>query len=338
MSNNNLDFDGLLPLDAFKKEGGKMRLHGGGGEQTPQPTSTSTSQTTIPEYARPYMERLLGTTEALTDISKNPYKMYKEGDPNARVAGFDPMQTQAFSNISGMTPSSQLGAGTGMATAGGMGSLSAGQNYQNMATDPNSMAAYMNPYMKNVVQFQQDQNARNYGIQLQAQQAQATGQRAFGGNRQALAQSEGTRNLGFTQAQTAAQGSQAAYDAARQAQQFGTTANLQGYQQAIGAANTLGQLGQTQYGQQMGINQAMQTAGATKAARDQELKNIGYENYQNQQNYPYKQIGFMSDLLHGGPLSQTATTEYGAAPSLTSQAAGLGLAGLGISQALGKSA
>jgi hypothetical protein len=81
----------------------------------------------------------------------------------------------------------------------------------------------------------------------------------------------------------------------------------------------------------------MQTAGATKAARDQELKNIGYENYQNQQNYPYKQIGFMSDLLHGGPLSQTATTEYGAAPSLTSQAAGLGLAGLGVAQALGKS-
>lgn len=336
MSNNNLDFDGLLPLDAFKKEGGKMRLHGGGGQQQ-QPTSTSTSQTTIPEYARPYMERLLGTTEALTDISKNPYKMYKEGDPNARVAGFDPMQTQAFSNISGMTPSSQLGAGTGMATAGGMGSLTAGQNYQNMATDPNSMAAYMNPYMKNVVQFQQDQNARNYGIQLQAQQAQATGQRAFGGSRQALAQSEGTRNLGFTQAQTAAQGSQAAYDAARQAQQFGTTANLQGYQQAIGAANTLGQLGQTQYGQQMGINQAMGTAGATKAAREQELKNIGYENFQNQQNYPYKQIGFMSDLLHGGPLSQSSTTEYGAAPSLTSQAAGLGLAGLGVAQALGKS-
>jgi hypothetical protein len=336
MSNNNLDFDGLLPLDAFKKEGGKMRLHGGGG-QAPAPTNTSTSQTTIPEYAKPYMERLLGKTEALTDISQNPYKMYQGGDPNARVAAFDPMQTQSFSNISGMTPSAQLGMGTGMATAGGVGSLMAGQNYQNMATDPNSMAAYMNPYMKNVVQYQQDQNARNYGIQLQGQQAQAVGQRAFGGNRQALAQSEGTRNLGFTQAQTAAQGSQAAYDAARQAQQFGTTAGLQGYQQGIGASNTLGQLGQTQFGQQMGINNALATAGATQQARQQELQNVGYENYQNQMNAPYKQIGFMSDLLHGGPLSQTATTEYGAAPSLVSQAAGLGLAGLGVANALGKS-
>lgn len=335
MSNISLDFDGLLPLGAFKPVGKKMSLHSGGGGQQ-QPTNTSSSQVTIPEYAKPYMERLLGKTEALTDIAQNPYKMYQGGDPNARVAGFDPMQAQSWENIKGMTPSSQLGAGTGMATAGGMGSLTAGQNYQNMATDPNSMAAYMNPYMKNVVQYQQDQNARNYGIQLQAQQAQATGQRAFGGNRQALAQSEGTRNLGFTQAQTAAQGSQAAYDAARQAQQFGTTANLQGYQQAIGGANTLGQLGQTQYGQQMGINQAMGTAGATQAAQQQELKNIGYENFQNQQNYPYKQIGFMSDLLRGGPLSQTATTEYGAAPSLTSQAAGLGLAGLGVAQALGK--
>ena len=31
MSNHSLDFDGLLPVDAFKKEGGRMRLHSGGG-------------------------------------------------------------------------------------------------------------------------------------------------------------------------------------------------------------------------------------------------------------------------------------------------------------------
>ena len=334
MTYTNFEFNDGPDARGFQLEAGRVRLYKGGG-QSPQPTNTSSSQVTIPEYAKPYMERLLGKTEALTSINNLP--MYQGGDPNARVAGFDPMQTQAWDNISSMTPSSQLGTGTNMATAGGVGSLMAGQNYQNMATDPNAMAAYMNPYMKNVVQYQQDQNARNYGIQLQNQQAQAVGQHAFGGNRQALAQSEGTRNLGFAQNHIAAQGAQGAYDAARQAQQFGTTAALQGSQQAIGAANTLGQLGQTQYGQQMGINNAMGTAGATKAAREQELKNIGYENYQNQMNLPYKQIGFMSDLLRGGPLSQTATTEYGAAPSLTSQAAGLGLAGLGISQALGKS-
>jgi hypothetical protein len=37
---NNLDFDGLLPVDAFKKEGGRMRLHGGdsgGGSPAPAP-------------------------------------------------------------------------------------------------------------------------------------------------------------------------------------------------------------------------------------------------------------------------------------------------------------
>ena len=31
MSNHNLDFDGLLPVDAFKVEGKRMRLCGGGG-------------------------------------------------------------------------------------------------------------------------------------------------------------------------------------------------------------------------------------------------------------------------------------------------------------------
>jgi hypothetical protein len=45
-----------------------------------------------------------------------------------------------------------------------------------------------------------------------------------------------------------ATGSQNAFNAAQQAQQFGTTAGLQGYGQALQGANTLGQLGSTQFG------------------------------------------------------------------------------------------
>jgi hypothetical protein len=46
---NNLDFDGLLPLDAFKKEGGRMRLHGGGGKSAPAPAA-ETSGVYTPTY------------------------------------------------------------------------------------------------------------------------------------------------------------------------------------------------------------------------------------------------------------------------------------------------
>jgi hypothetical protein len=47
---------------------------GGGGQPAPAPSSQTVTQTAIPEYARPYVERMLGKSEALTDINQNPYQ------------------------------------------------------------------------------------------------------------------------------------------------------------------------------------------------------------------------------------------------------------------------
>ena len=335
MTYTNFEFNDGPDARGFQLEAGRVRLYkGGNNAYTAQPTQTEVSNTSIAPYAKPYVESNLAKVAELTDIDKNPYRMYKEGDPEARVAAFDPMQTAAFDKISGMTVAPQLGEATTMAGTAGTNSMNAGANYANMATDPNSMGAYMSPYMQNVVNLQQQQAARNYGIQLQNQQAQAVGQHAFGGNRQALAQAEGTRNLAFNQAQIQATGSQAAWDSARQAQQFGITAGLQGNQQAITAANTLGQLGQTQFGQQNTINNANLAAGALKQGREQELKNVGYENFQNAQNYPFKLAAFQADMTRGLPLGQTASTMYKATPSAVSQAMGGGIATLGAVNAM----
>ena len=54
----------------------------------PQPTSQNVTQTTIPEYAKPYAEKMLGKTEALTNAPYQPYQ-------GERIAGFTPMQQQA---------------------------------------------------------------------------------------------------------------------------------------------------------------------------------------------------------------------------------------------------
>ena len=63
------DHFSMLPEKAFQPRGGfragGMTLEGGGSSPAPQPTQTSTIS--IPEYAQPYMERLLGKTEALTE-------------------------------------------------------------------------------------------------------------------------------------------------------------------------------------------------------------------------------------------------------------------------------
>jgi hypothetical protein len=54
------------------------------------------------------------------------------------------------------------------------------------------------------------------------------------------------------------------------------------------------------------------------------------------QNYPYKQLGFMSDMLRGLPLTQQSSTIYSQAPSMVSQVAGLGTAALGASKLFAK--
>lgn len=297
---------------------------GGGGSAPAQPTSQTVTQTSIPEYAQPFVERLLGKTEALTDINQNPYQQYQ----GQRIAEFNPMQQQAFGNIGGMQTAGQIGQGTALAGTAGLGALYAGQNYANQATNPYATAAYMSPYMQNVTDWQKQQAIMDYGRQLPGLGATATNKGAFGGSRQAIVESEAQRNLQNQLAGIQATGTQNAFQNAQQAQQFGAGLGLQGLGQAGQMAGTLGQLGQTQYGQQMGINQAQLQAGAQQQAQTQQGLTNAYQDFLNQQNYPYKQLAFQSDMLRGLPVSQAATQQYQAPPSIFSQSAGM-LGGLG---------
>jgi hypothetical protein len=110
---------------------------------------------------------------------------------------------------------------------------------------------------------------------------------------------------------------------------------LSGYGQANQAAGTLGQLGQTEFGQRQAINTAQQQVGAVQQAQAQQNLDQGYQDFLKQQNYPYQQLAFMSDMTRGLPLSQSAQTQYTAPPSMVSQLGGLGMAGLGAYGAAG---
>ena len=294
----------------------------------PQASSQNVTTTSIPEYAQPYVERMLGKAEAVTD---KPYQQYA----GERVAGFTPLQQQAQTDIAGMQTAPQLGQATGMAGTAGLGGLMAGQNYQNMATNPYAMQAYMSPYQQNVTDFQKQQAVMDYGRQLPGMNAQAVGSGAFGGSRQAIVESEAQRNLQNQLAGIQATGSQNAFQNAQQAQQFGANLGIQGLGLAGAQAQTLGQLGQTQYGQQMGINTAQQQAGAQQQALNQQGLTNQYQDFQNQQRYPYQQLGFMSDILRGGPLTQSTQSIYQAPPSAANQALGYGLGAYGLSNLFG---
>ena len=325
----------LLPM-GNPQGGGK----GGGGGGQSAPAQQTVTQTSIPEYARPYVENMLGKSEALTDINQNPYQAY-EGQ---RIAGFNPTQQQAFQNVQNMQAAPQIGQATGLAGASGLGSIGTGgqmgmvgQQYANQATNPYAQQAYMSPYIQNALQPQLAEMNRQYGITGNQLKGQAVGQGAFGGNRQALMQSENERNKNMAMNAAIGSGYQNAFQAAQQAQQFGAGLGLQGLQgqmagfgQANQAAGTLGQLGQTQYGQNMGINQAQQQVGAIQQAQAQQGLDQAYQDFLKQKNYPYQQLAFMSDMTRGLPLSQSAQSIYSAPPSAVSQLGGLGMSALGI--------
>jgi hypothetical protein len=153
---------------------------------------------------------------------------------------------------------------------------------------------------------------------------------------------------GYQGLQTGIQGAQTGLQGVGQ-QLAGTAQGMQGVQGAVGAgqyglaglnaagqaASTLGALGQTQFQQEMGINQAMQQAGAQQQGLQQKGLDVDYQRYMDSLNYPYKQLGFMSDMIRGLPLSQGSSTIYQAQPGFGQQALGYGIGALGAQKAFG---
>lgn len=286
---------------------------------------TSTSQTTIPEYAKPYAEKMLGKAEAITE---SPYQAYG----GQRMAASTPEQQAARQNVAGMQQPGQFAAGTGLAAAGGLGALGAGQQYMQMATDPSAQQAFMSPYMQNVVELQKQEAIRDAQKGQLGQNLAAARQGTYGGARQLLAGTERERNLQQNLANIQAAGSQKAYEDAIRGMQFGTEAGLKGSQAATQAGATLGQLGIGQ--QQAGIDlaKAQEAFGGMGQAEQQKALDLQYQDFLQQQQYPYKQLGFMSDILRGSAnLAATGgKTVYEAPPSVGGQLLGAGLGAASI--------
>ena len=268
-----------------------------------------------------------GTTAS--NVAYQPYT-------GERVAPFTPLQQQAFEGAQNLGPSPLLQPAAGLTGAAGLGGLGAGAQYTQQATSPGAMQAYMSPYMQNVVDWQKTQAINDYGRQLPGMQAAATNAGAFGGSRQAIVESEAQRNLQNQLAGIQAQGTQAAFDKAQQAQQFGANLGLQGLGLAGQMGQQFGQLGQQAFGQQAGALQAQQQAGAIQQAQTQQQRDQAYEEFMRQQLYPQSQLQFLSSLLRGSVVAPQQTMyTYQAQPSMVSQIGGLGLGALGMSKAFG---
>lgn len=332
----------------YCKAGGLVLGDGGGGGGGGGQPDKQTQVTDVPDYAKPYVKDMLAKGAALTDINQNPYQTYGAN----RIAGFSPMQQQSFQGAANMRPSQQLGTGTDLATAASIGAL--GANYQGGRFSGGMFGQdaadfYMNPYQQSVTDIGKREAARQSQIQGTQQQAQATQAGAFGGSRDAIMRAERERNLGQQMSDIQAQGSNAAFSNAQQqfnadqgrrmqaqqlgeqSRQYGAGLGMQGLQTALQGAGQLGQLGGQQFQQGMDINKLQSAYGGQMQQQAQRPLDQAYQDFLNQQNYPYKQLGFMSDMIRGLPLGQQSTSSiYSQGPSTIQTLAGLGGAAYGF--------
>lgn len=326
-------------------DGGVLRGDGGGGGGSPAPTQSTSYNTNVPEYARPYVENMLQSTQKQIyndDMTSfRPYQPYST-DVNNYFAGFSPLQQQAQSETANMQTPGGYGAASAMTGMAGLGSLglagqmaNTGNQYNQMATDPYAMQGFMSPYMQNVVDYQKGQAIRDYTIGQQGLRAQAARSGAFGGSRQAIQEAESQRSLGSQLQGIEAQGAQQAFQNAQQAQQFGANLGLQGQQAGLQGLNQFGQLGgqlASIGGQQQASDlarlQAQQQVGQQQQTMEQNKINQAISNYATAQQYPFMQLGIMNSMLRGLPLQQTTTATYQQQPSTAQQLTGLGGAAL----------
>jgi hypothetical protein len=323
----------------------------------------------LPEYQETFLKDLLASTTARagepTVIPERVVAPLSDAQQRAidlgiaGVGDYQPMmqageQTlaggvgayeQAMQQALGATPLFQQAAATTMGTMG--------------AFDPRSYQQFMDPYTEDVIAQAQRDIQRQGDIQRQQIGAQAVGQGAFGGSRQAIAEQELQRNLSDQFARTSAGLRSAGFQQAQQQAQQAFADQMARQQQG---AQLFGQLGQGmgQLGQGLGsiagglartgLSQAALGESA-QAAQQRDINALlslgGLEQQQAQQQQealratalerqfePYQRIGFMSDIFRGVPTTQSSLQSTTApSPSTISQIAGLGVGLAGLNQA-----
>jgi len=149
----------------------------------------------------------------------------------------------------------------------------------------------MNPYLQNVLQPQLEELRRQGQIQQMENAARMTKAGAFGGGRQAILDAELQRNLLTRMGSTIGQGYATAYDKAMD--QFNR-----------------------EQAQAMGLAGLLERGGATQRGIEAEGIAADLAEFQQQRDFPYKQLQFQQSMLQGMPI-QSIAASYQQPSSLT---------------------
>jgi hypothetical protein len=313
-------------------------------------TTYGTATKDIPQWMSDYTQGLVAKANA---VAAEPYQQYS----GPRVAGFTGDQSTAFDltrgNVGVANP--YIGkAGQYAEAAGNTSPLATAAPYMNSAgknwTDPGVAESYMNPYMENVFNRNEQLAMRNLNENfIPGLQDAFTSGGSFGGTRMEELGIRGTRDIaeGLNAQNNAALA--AAYG--QGADIFGSDANRQGNLATVAgnlatsgadiglkSAEAMGSLGQI--AQKTGLTDAaaMEAIGAQQQQQGQKSLDTAYADFDAQRDYPRDTINWMNSVVKGIPYSETVNeARTGPSPvyqpSPLNQLAAAGSAIYGVNQA-----
>lgn len=278
----------------------------GGFCESSTETVPTTTTTEGPEWMEQGSADLFASAKNLAQEEYQPY-----GGP--RVAGFSPDETTGFEMVRGAAGDWQPDF-TSAREMVGRGTE---------AWSPERAAEYMNPYSKNVLDVAANELERRHGIRGKERAGRAVSMGAFGGAQHGVQEAESERNLEQNLSDLYGKGLGAAYESA-----YGQFAGDRG--QALKGAGAYAGLGEKGAGLGYADAEAMLRTGGMQRGMEQENLETAYQDFQEQREWPYKQIGYASDILRGTPYSTTTTGQQVVQqPSTLGQIGGLVGAGLG---------
>jgi len=264
-------------------------------------TTTTNNVTQIPPEV---LARYNAVNARAETVAQAPYQSYSQ-DPNAFVAPLSQTQQAGIQNTNAMAGAAQpyYGAATGLAA----------QSTGSVSPSALNVGQYMNPYTQSVVNATQAALGQQQAQQLSQQQTEAIRGGAFGGERAGLQRAALLGQQGLAQAQAIAPLYQQNYNqalaAAQQQQGVGLGAEQANRQNLQNAATLFGQIGTN--AQQAGLAgaQAQLAAGQTQQQTQQAGLQALYNQFQQQQGFPYQQAQFLANIAEGtGALSGNATS------------------------------
>ena len=222
-------------------------------------------ESSLSNWAGPYVTDMLGKGQALGNEDYNAYT-------GPLTAGASDLQDQAFQGIGNLSiPTDQMGVG----------------GYQQQQFTGDVAQQYMNPYLQASLTPQLEEARRQAGITAAQNANQFAG--AYGGSAQALFNSEANRNLGQNLSAITGQGYADAYD--KGLGQFNTAQD----RAMIGQDKT------NLYGTE-GLA-AMANMGATQRGIESEGITADRLQFEEERDFPYKQVQYMQSLLQGLPIA-----------------------------------